>query len=417
MLHMDAKLLGALRTGLERELKENILPFWMTMAPDRENGGFAGYISHANRVNLRANKGIVLHARILWTFAAAFRISADPAYLEMATRAYRYILEHFTDHQLGGVFWELDYQGNPVTMRKQVYAIAFAIYAMTEYRQACGEKEALEWAVRHFRDLEEHALDRERNGYIEALSRDWEPVEDVRLSEKDANERKTMNTHLHILEAYTNLFRVYKDPRLREALENIIRLFMERFIDRETWHLRLFFDDDWNLRSDFISYGHDIECSWLLDEAAGVLGDTELAEECGRIAVRMARANFGGLDQEHGLIYEFFPRENRADGDRHWWPQAEAMVGYFNAYQRSGDEEFALKAMGIWEFIKKRIIDHTYGEWVWSVNREGIPATGKEKAGFWKCPYHNGRACMEMMRRIDETLATRKEKNHQKPDI
>ena len=414
MLHMDAKKLGALRTDLERELKENILPFWMTLAPDKEHGGFAGYISHQNHVDLKANKGIVMHARILWTFSAAYLVYHDPAYLETAARAYEYITGHFTDRESGGVYWELNYRGAPVTMRKQVYALAFTIYAMTEYWHACGEKEALASAVRLFGEIEEHALDRERNGYIEALSREWEPVEDVRLSVKDANERKTMNTHLHILEAYTSLFRVHRDPRLREALDNIIRLFTERFIDRETWHLRLFFDDDWNLRSDFISFGHDIECSWLLDEAAGVLGNRELEEECGRIAVQMARVNFRGLDHEHGLIYEFFPGENRADTDRHWWPQAEAMVGYFNAYQRSGDKEFALKAIGIWEFIKKRMIDRTYGEWVWSVNREGIPATGNEKAGFWKCPYHNGRACMEMMRRIDESLAAGKKKNHLK---
>ena len=244
----------------------------------------------------------------------------------------------------------------------------------------------------------------ERNGYLEAMSRQWEPVDDVRLSEKDANERKTMNTHLHILEAYTSLFRIWKDPQLEQALGNVISLFVEKFIDPSTWHLNLFFDEYWNLRSGFISFGHDIECSWLLHEAAGALGKKELVEKTADIAVKMARANFRGLDRDHGLIYEMFPRENRVDGDRHWWPQAEALVGYFNAYQCSGDEEFIHKTLGVWNFIREKIIDRSHGEWVWGVNSEGIPDTGREKAGFWKCPYHNSRACMEMMDRIDATI-------------
>ena len=395
-------MLGEFRKELEMELKGNILPFWMTHSPDREHGGFAGYISHTNCVDPKANKGIVMHARVLWTFSAAYRKYADKAFLQMATRAYDYIRDYFTDRKSGGVFWELDYRGKPVTTRKQVYAMAFTIYAMAEYWQACGETEALDAAVRLFLETEEHALDRQRNGYTEALSREWEAVADVRLSEKDANERKTMNTHLHVLEAYTRLFRVWKDPKLRQALHNIINLFLEKFIDPVTWHLHLFFDDDWNLKSDLISFGHDIECSWLLDEAAGVLGEKELANRCGAIAVNMARENFGGLDDEHGLIYELFPGENRVDGDRHWWPQAEALVGYFNAFQLSGDEEFFHRSLGIWRFIKEKIIDHTYGEWLWGVKSNGLPDTGREKAGFWKCPYHNSRACLEVMKRIDE---------------
>lgn len=397
-------MLENLRNELEQELRENILPFWMTYAPDRKHGGFAGYISHRNRVDERANKGIVMHARILWTFAAAYRRYEEDALLKMAGRAYEYIRDHFMDVEFGGVFWELDYLGKPVTTRKQVYAIVFTIYALAGYWQACGDEEALEAAVRLFREIETHALDRERNGYTEALSREWEPVDDVRLSEKDANEHKTMNTHLHILESYTSLFRVWKDPQLQRSLENIITLFIEKFVDPETWHLNLFFDEDWNLKSTFISYGHDIECSWLLHEAAGVLGKMELVGKTGEIAVKMAGENFGGLDKDHGLIYERFPGENRVDSDRHWWPQAEALVGYFNAYQLSGDEEFVRKTLGVWNFIRDKIIDRSHGEWVWGVNREGVPDTGKEKAGFWKCPYHNSRACMEMIQRLDDTL-------------
>jgi len=389
------------KDDLERELKENILPFWMKYSPDHINGGFVGHISYLNQVNEKADKGAVMHARILWTFAAVYRMFGDDAYLKIAGRAKDYIRDFFMDKEFGGVYWSLNYRGEPAVMRKQIYASAFVIYAFAEYFQAGGDKEALDSAIRLFREVEDHAFDSERNGYTEALSREWNPVGDVRLSDKDANERKTMNTHLHILEAYTNLFRVWKDTRLKQALENIITLFIEQFIDPGTWHLNLFFDDHWNNKTTFVSFGHDIECSWLLHEAAEVLGKKELADRTAEIAVKMARKNMMGLDSDNGLSYEFFPLENRLDSDRHWWVQAEALVGYFNAYQLSGDGEFLKKARGIWNFIREYLIDRNHGEWFWSVNREGIPNTLNEKAGFWKCPYHNSRACMEMIRRIE----------------
>ncbi|MCK5134994.1 MAG: AGE family epimerase/isomerase [Bacteroidales bacterium] len=390
-----------LKKELEQELESNILSFWMKYTPDHAYGGFHGHVTHFNQTLEKANKGAIMNARILWTFAAAYRMYGEQAYLETAERAYQYIQDYFMDRELGGVFWELDYKGEVANSRKQIYAIAFVIYAMTEYRQACGNEQALKTAITLFEEIEAHALDPERNGYTEALARDWTPVADLRLSEKDDNESKTMNTHLHILEAYTNLYRVWKDHRLERALKNIIVLFIEKFVDPETHHLNLFFDDDWNLKSSLISYGHDIECSWLLHEAAEVLGQSDLIEKTEQVAVNMARKNFMGLDSDHGLFYELFPLENRLDTDKHWWPQAEAMVGYFNAFQLSGDEEFARKTINSWKFIQDKIIDRKYGEWYWSVNREGKPNTEKEKAGFWKCPYHNGRACMELSRRIE----------------
>jgi mannobiose 2-epimerase len=393
---------------LEQELKGNILPFWMKYTPDTEFGGFHGHLTHFNEPVAGADKGAVLNARILWTFAAAYRACGDQSYLEMARRAYQYILAHFLDREYGGAFWALDHKGNAKAPRKQIYALAFMIYAMAEYSMAAGGEEALAVAVAQFEAIEEHAFDRNQNGYTEALARDWTPVEDLRLSEKDDNESKTMNTHLHLLEAYTNLFRIWKDPRLEHALANIIGLFLDRFVDRETFHLRLFFDDDWNLKSSLVSYGHDIECAWLLHEAALILDRSELVERTARMAVQMARASFEGLDSDGGLFYERFPAEGRLDSDKHWWPQAEAMVGFFNAFQISGEEVFAEKTLASWDFIKSRLIDRQYGEWYLRVNRQGIPQTEKEKAGFWKCPYHNGRACMEMIRRIDGNVWTTK---------
>ena len=392
------------REELEKELKENILPWWMKYSPDRELGGFYGHIDHRNRVVHGAGKGAVLNARILWTFSAAYRIYHNPEYLETASRAYHYITTHFTDKEYGGVYWELEPDGSVRSSRKQVYAIAFTIYGLAEYHMACREDESLNIAKGLFTDLESHAFDREHNGYTEALSRRWQPLEDLRLSEKDQNESRTMNTHLHILEAYCNLYRAWKDPALAGALKNLIGLFLEHFVDSERNRLNLFFDERWNLRSTLVSYGHDIECAWLLHEAAIISGDRGLAEKTGELAVRMARANMAGLSENGGLYYEYFPETGKVDSDHHWWPQAEAMVGYFNAFELSGEHQFLERSLGSWEFIKEHLIDRELGEWYWSVDARGNPQTVKEKAGFWKCPYHSGRACMEIISRTGKEI-------------
>jgi len=401
---MEAKGLTDFRDALEIELRDNILSWWMKYSPDQEHGGFHGHINHKNEVVKGAGKGAVLNARILWTFSAAYRAYPDPDYLAIAERACHYILNHFLDREFGGVFWELDAQGQVKSSRKQTYALAFTIYALSEYHMACGNQEALDTAIALFCDTEEHAFHKKHHGYVEALNREWGPLEDMRLSQKDYNEAFTMNTHLHILEAYGNLLRAWKDPELETALERLIRLFLEKFIDPESARLHLFFDELWNVKSTLVSYGHDIECSWLLHEAAGILGKEEWIGRSADLAVKMARRSFEGLDEDGGLFYEYFPETGKRDTDKHWWPQAEAMVGYFNAYQLSGDPEFLVRSRNSWTFIHNYICDWIGQEWFWSVDKEGNPQTEKEKAGFWKCPYHNGRACLEMIRRIDGHL-------------
>ncbi len=391
-----------LAAELERELKDNILPWWMVHTPDHQNGGFVGRVNLQNRPVETAPKGAILNARILWTFSAAFDMFRNGEYLKYASRAYQYILDHFLDPVHGGVFWELDHSGRVLNSKNQIYALAFSVYALAEYFLVSGDRLALERAVGLYELIEKNSLDPERNGYREAFGRDWKSIEDLRLSEKDLNASKTMNTHLHILEAYANLYRAWSCNASASSLENIIRLFIERFVDHRTHHLRLFFDDQWNLQSDLVSFGHDIECSWLLSEAAGLLGTRELVDSANQVSVNLARQGFAGLDKDHGLFYEYFPSKNRFDTDKHWWPQAEAMVGFLNAYQLTGEAIFASKALETWEFIKKYMIDHREGEWFLKVNREGVPYPSDEKAGFWKCPYHNGRACMEIIRRVNE---------------
>lgn len=389
-----------MRQEMEEELTANILPFWMNKMTDEANGGFYGRITGKEVLMPEAEKGAILNARILWTFSSAYRILKKEEYLVAATRAKRYLLDHFYDKEFGGIYWSLDYQGKPLDTKKQIYALGFALYGLSEYHRATGDEEALDYAVRLFESIEKHSFDTAKNGYCEALTREWGEMADMRLSDKDENERKTMNTHLHILEPYTNLYRVWKDERLEKQLRNLINLFTEKILNLRTGHLELFFNDDWVSKYRIVSYGHDIEASWLIHEAALVLGDKVVLSKVEPLVEYIAAAADEGLTPEGSMIYETFPDKGKTDTDCHWWVQAENVVGHVNLYQHFDDEVALQKAFRCWEFIKNNLVDAVNGEWHWSVLADGTVNTTDDKAGFWKCPYHNGRMCMEVMERF-----------------
>lgn len=389
-----------LKKEMQQVLTKNILPFWMDRMVDREHGGFHGRISGEGCLIPGTPKGAILNARILWTFSSAYRLLHTDQYLIMATRAKREIIDRFYDAEYGGVYWSIDDKGHPLDTKKQIYALGFAIYGLSEYHHATGDAEALEYAIRLFRDIEKYSFDPEKNGYCEALTREWKEMDDMRLSEKDENERKTMNTHLHILEPYTNLFRVWKDKQLEQQLRNLLDLFFDRILNKETKHLQLFFDDDWNNKYDIVSYGHDIEASWLLHEAALVINDKELLARIVPDVVAIANAATEGFLPGAGMMYELHGDHAAIDADRHWWVQAEAIVGYMNLYQYFADEASLLRAVQCWEFVKKHLLDIQGGEWFWSLRADGTVNKEDDKAGFRKCPYHNGRMCMEIMARF-----------------
>ncbi len=394
--------INQLRNEMRSELENNILPFWMNKMEDNEQGGFYGEITGNDELRPEASKGAILNARILWTFSAAYRLLKKPEYLKTATRAKRYLIDRFYDPEYGGIYWELDYKGNPLDTKKQIYAIGFAIYGLSEYARATGDAEALEYAQRLFEVIEQHSFDPVQNGYLEALTRDWQPIEDMRLSDKDENEKKTMNTHLHILEPYTNLYRVWKDERLERQLRNLIDVFITRILDPQTGHLNLFFEEDWTNKYRIYSYGHDIEASWLIHEAALVLGDETVLKRIEPLIVRIAQAADEGLNPDGSMIYENFLDKQKIDRELHWWVQAENVVGHINLYQHFGDESALDIAVRCWEFIKAKLIDHEQGEWHWSILPDGTVNRKDDKAGFWKCPYHNGRMCMEVIERFGE---------------
>ena len=382
-------------------LQTNILPFWLDKMIDRENRGFYGRIDGHGVLHPDAEKGAILNARILWTFSAAYRVLKRPEYLAAATRAKDYILEHFYDKEFGGIYWSLDSLGRPKDTKKQFYAIGFAIYGLSEYARATADREALDYAIRLFECIEQHSLDRKDNGYIEACTREWGKIEDMRLSDFDANYPKSQNTHLHIIEPYTNLFRIWKDERLEKALRNLINIFTDKILNPETHHLDLFFDNDWTRGAGHLeSYGHDIECSWLMHEAALVLGNEEVLRKVEPIVKLVAKASVKGLNADGSMVHEANVDTGHVDDDLHWWVQAEAVVGFFNIYQYFGDEQALEKATHCWQYIKQNLIDNENGEWYWSRHADGTLNLEDDKAGFWKCPYHNGRMCLELIERI-----------------
>ena len=428
---MNEQHVDMMKLEMQDVLENNILPFWLEKMQDNEHGGFYGRIDGNNQLHPEAEKGAILNARILWSFSAAYRVLQKEEYLEAATRAKDYLIEHFIDPEYGGVYWSVDYKGEPLDTKKQFYAIAFVIYGLTEYARATGDREALEYALDLYDCIEEHAFDNEQNGYIEACTREWGKIEDMRLSELDANYPKSQNTHLHIMEAYANLLRCLKEMRAQEqcdyvptigsvlpvgisvppetmvnvegALRNIVDIFINKILNPETNHLDLFFDMDWTRGAGHLeSYGHDIECSWLLHEAALVLGDENVLEKVESVIQKVAKAAEKGLRPDGSMIHEANLDTGHVDDDLHWWVQAENVVGWFNIWQHFGDEEAFKKSEKCWQFIKDKLVDWDNGEWYWSRHPDGSLNTIDDKAGFWKCPYHNSRMCLEIIERTAE---------------
>lgn len=402
-----------LKHEMQDIVERNILRFWQDKMVDYENGGFYGQMTGDGYLVKDAEKGCILNARILWSFSAAYRVLHNPEYLAMAKRAKEYIMMHFIDRDFGGAYWSLQANGEPANTRKQFYALGFVLYGLTEYCRATGDTEAFDEAVRIFTCIEKHSVDPVHGGYIEALSRDWQPLEDMRLSPLDANYPKSQNTHLHIIEPYTNLYRLMKEReelqighqaffcQVELALRNLITIFTDRILNPQTHHLDLFFDMDWTRGAGWLeSYGHDIECSWLMHEAALELGDPGVLAKVEPIVQLVAQASEKGLNEDGSMTHEANLDTGHIDADRHWWVQAEAVVGFLNIYQHFHDEKALEKAIHCWQYIKENLIDYDMGEWYWSRDPERHINKKDDHAGFWKCPYHNSRMCLEVIERV-----------------
>jgi mannobiose 2-epimerase len=389
-----------------QELSGNILPFSTHFVVDWEHGGFYGHVANDRTAQNGAPKGLIQHSRMLWAFAHAYRIVGNAEYLLIAFHARKSLMNWFWDREHGGFFWMVNYRGQPLQADKFTYGQAFAIYGLAEYHLANGNARCLERAIELYRLLERHSRDPEHGGYWEVCRRDWTPAPGQRLDETALPVAKGMNTHLHVLEAYTNLLRAWDDGDLRASLQASVHTMLYRILNPDTHQLSLYFDREWRSLSDRVSYGHDIEASWLLVEAAEVLGDPELITQVREAALQMAYATLErGVDADGGLFNEG-DSSGVIERDKAWWPQAEAVVGFLNAYQLSGDPRFLDASLASWRFVQQYLVDKEHGEWFHTVDEAGRPHD-REKAGPWKTPYHNGRACLEVMGRIRKLTVNR----------
>jgi mannobiose 2-epimerase len=388
--------------AVRNELENNLVPFWLEKSVDLEYGGFIGRMSNDGRIDPKAAKGLILNARVLWTFSALYRFNEDNRYLDMVRRAYDYLQTFFWDRSHGGAFWQVDFQGHPLDDKKKIYGQAFYIYALAEYYHAFGGDPVIEIARQVYDLIETNSRDIAYGGYIEVCNRNWSVAEDLRLSEKDMDEKKSMNNHLHLLEAYTNLYRIWPDTKLRQRLTELFDIFDWRIMDQASGHLNHFFNETWQPKSTKYTFGHDIEASWLLCEAAEVLDDSNITSRAQRLALRLARITLTeALDEDGGLCYE--GRAGKVtDPNREWWPQAESVVGFLNAYELSSDRSFLEAAQKAWIYIEEYFIDKENGEWFWRVDRNGRPDTAEPKVSQWKGPYHNVRTCLETIRRLGQ---------------
>lgn len=388
-----------LQDEVKKHLTENILPFWQGLK-DNEYGGYYGYMDYDLSLDKKAVKGCILNSRILWFFSNAYLTLKDESILAYAKHSFDFLKQYCIDNKHGGVYWSVTYDGKPYETIKHTYNQAFAIYALSSYYRVSKDKIAIDMALQLFRMIE--SVCKDDKGYIEAFTEDFEPIDNEKLSENGVIASRTMNTLLHVLEAYTELYDVTKRNDVADCIREILDTFFEKVYNTGKERLEVFFDDEWNSLIDLHSFGHDIEAAWLIDRGCDVLGDAAFTDKLRPITKKLEQCVFNKAYYNHSLANE---SENDAiDTTRVWWVQAEAMVGYMNAYQKDPEKTEYLQAVSdIWDFIKKYLIDkRESSEWFWCVNEDGSIIENKPIVEPWKCPYHNGRMCLEIIRRVSD---------------
>lgn len=431
-----------MKDEMQSHLWGNVAPFWLGLI-DREYGGFYGLLTYDLKLDKKAVKGCILNSRILWFFSNLILLerktgerSGSNTKIEKAClQAYDFLKKAFLDKGNGGVYWSVDYDGEPADETKHTYNQAFAIYALSSYFDATKDAEALCLAHELRRIVETKC--RDRDGYLEAFSADFEPTENEKLSENGVEAYRTMNTLLHVYEAYTEYLRVIKkvlsglsDPASsdatesceesggnkmydfdliteKEAVENDIRFILDIIADKiynpALERQEVFFDKDYNTLIDLHSYGHDIEASWLVDRGLDILDDPLYKEKIRPINDTLAKHIYERAYVDHSILNEC--EKGVDDETRVWWVQAEGVLGFMNAASKcraAGDEEGALKyeraAEDIWGYIKDKMIDKRAGsEWYSQVDKDGNPDPSRDIVEPWKCPYHNGRMCIYIL--------------------
>lgn len=380
----------------EEMLRDRLIPFWKALR-DEKRGGYYGYMDFYHRLDKGAEKGCILNSRILWFFSEAAMVLKDDSLLPYARHAYDFLQEKCLDREYGGVYWSLTCDGKPLDGTKHTYNQAFAIYALSAYYRLTGDREALTLARELFGLIEERCTD--EGGYLEAFTREFRPASNEKLSENGVLAERTMNTLLHVFEGYSGLYQAGRDPAVSAAMGRILDLYARRVYDPEKRRQTVFFDRDYHSLIDLTSYGHDIESSWLMDWGCGLLGDPALTERTAAINSQLADSVLKTAFDGRSLANEC--ENGVTDGHRIWWVQAEALLGFVNEFAKHPERtDCRDAAAALWRFITERVEDHRPGgEWFWRLDETGEPDRGKPTVEPWKCPYHNGRMCMELMRR------------------
>ena len=384
-----------IKQAAQEMLNNVILPFWMSLK-DETHGGYYGLVDFDLQVDRQAEKGCILNSRILWFFSEAAMLTGRADAAACAHHAYQWFEDHCFDRENGGVYWSCDALGRPLDTTKHTYNQAFAIYALSAYYRLTGQQAALDRALELFRLIESRCTDAE--GYLEAFTVDWKPESNEKLSENGVMADKTMNTLLHVFEGYAGLYQASRDPAVGQAMRRILGIYADKVYSPALHRQLVFFDSHYRSIIDLYSYGHDIESSWLIDWGCALLGDAALTAKITAINSDLARSVYAHAYRDHSLLNEC---ERGVDNTtRVWWVQAEAVLGFVNEYQKSGDPKYRDAAAGIWHYITEKILDkRPGGEWFWSVDASGVPASRQPIVEPWKCPYHNGRMCMELIRR------------------
>ena len=381
---------------IKNELLNHIIPFWDSLE-DKTYGGFYGFMDNSLKLDKNAEKGVILHSRILWFYSNCYLTLKEEKYLEKAKGCYEFMAKYCVDRENGGVYWMMNADGSVKDDMKHTYCQAFFVYALSSYYDASKDKSALDLAMEIFNTIEEKCTD--EVAYLEAMSRTWELVENDALSENGLMADKTMNTTLHLLEAYTELYRVSKDEKVLARLKFQTGLFLDKIFYSEDDRLLVFFDKNLDVIGDIHSYGHDIEATWLLDRACDVMGDKELSEKVSAMNKRIV-ANIAKLAYKDGSLLNERDK-TEINTWRIWWVQAEAVVGFMNGFERYGKSEYKEMSESIWNYIKNNIVDKRQGgEWYSQLDENGVPADFKAVVDPWKCPYHNGRMCLEIINRL-----------------
>lgn len=387
----------SMKDEIRDHLVSAIIPFWKGLRDD-EYGGYYGYLGYDLKLDKKAEKGCILNSRIMWFFSNAYTLLQDKNLLDEADHGYAFLKDHCIDSENGGIYWSMNYDGTPLDTTKHTYNQAFCIYALSSYYEASGKKEALDLARQIFRIIEEKCTDDQ--GYLEAFTRDFKPESNEKLSENGVLAEKTMNTLLHVFEAYTELYRVSKDEDVKKRLEWMMDVFVDKVYNPARRRLEVFFDKNYNSLIDLHSYGHDIETAWLIDRGVEVLGEEAYRQKMTPITKALTQNIYEVAFDGHSLANEC--ERGVVDTNRVWWVQAETIVGFINGYQVDPSRtEYKDAAEAVWQFIKEHVIDPREGsEWFWLVHQDGSPVEGEPIVEPWKCPYHNGRMCMEVIRRV-----------------